>query len=225
MSSGITKIGPKNNFIIKVIEVWLNGPTGCFEFEIQWSPKGFCDHTHIVLNSKMAQFKHRELIDQKWEQLFFVVVVLTVAARQGVAPLVIFLTNNWLLITQRVPWVTCERHSGASGEAAATAAAVDWDTGIQARIRLHFHTCESERESRLTNGSHSHIIDGIKPVFCEHATGLTFISNTKACCRTAVVGGKQQEEHVGSGYEEMRSLGTVVFTNQGRRSRGTIPNF
>lgn len=61
-------------------------------------------------------------------------LVLTVAAWQGVAPLVIFLTNDWLLITQRVPRVACERHSGAGGEAAATAAAVDWDTRIKARI-------------------------------------------------------------------------------------------
>lgn len=75
--------------------------------------------------------------------VFATFLVLTVAARQGVAPLVIFLTHNWLLVTQCVPWVARERHPGAGGEAAATAAAVDWDTRIEARVRLHFHAYKS----------------------------------------------------------------------------------
>lgn len=89
--------------------------------------------------------------------------VLTVAARQGVTPLMIFLTNNWLLVTQRVPRVTRERHTRVSGEAAATAATVDWDARIEARVRLHFHTCESQRQSQKPNGRHINMFWVIKP--------------------------------------------------------------
>lgn len=71
---------------------------------------------------------------------------------------------------------------------------------------------------------HSQPHHAIRPIVCEHATGLTLVSNAEACRGTAVVGGEQQEEHVGSGYEEVRSLGTVVFTNQGGRCRGTVAN-
>lgn len=46
---------------------------------------------------------------------------------------------------------------------------------------------------------------------------LTLISDVEACCRATVVGGEQQEEDVGCGNQEMRSLGAVVFANQGRR--------
>lgn len=55
-------------------------------------------------------------------------------------PLMILLTNDWLLITQRVPWVTCERHTGAGRKAAAVATAVDRDARIEAGVRLHFDT-------------------------------------------------------------------------------------
>lgn len=53
-------------------------------------------------------------------------------------PLMILLTNNWLLITQRVAWVTCERDTGAGRKAAAVTTPVDRDAGIEARVRLHF---------------------------------------------------------------------------------------
>lgn len=220
-TGGITNIDCENNFIFKVIRIWLYGPNGSLTLRYNLgSPKGFCHLTHVayLADSTKVGGTRKKRGHTKFSQPF---MVLTVAARQGVAPLVIFLANNWLLITQRVARVARERHSGAGGEAAATAAAVDRDTRIEARVWLHFHTCESERESQLTNDCHIYIFMAIQPT----STGLTFISNTEACRRTAVVGGKQQEEHVGGGNEEMRGLGTVVFTNQGRRCRGTIPDF
>lgn len=53
----------------------------------------------------------------------------------------------------------------------------------------------------------------------------TFISDAEACCRAAVVCGEQQEQDVGRGNQEMRCLGAVVFTDQGRGGRRAVPDF
>lgn len=54
--------------------------------------------------------------------------------------------------------------------------------------------------------------------------GLTFISDAEARCRAAVVRGEQQEQDVGCGNQEMRCLGAVVFTDEGGRDRGAVPD-
>lgn len=47
--------------------------------------------------------------------------------------------------------------------------------------------------------------------------GLTFISDAEACRRAAVVRREQQEQDVGCGNQEMRCLGAVILTDEGRR--------
>lgn len=173
---GITNIGCENNFIVKLLKSLKYCLMALPAILVLWSSALLWHLRHVVLEfldymiwAYLVDWTKsmRKLENEVAQWLHNIFLVLTVAARQGVTPLVIFLTNNWLLITQRVTRVARERHSRAGGEAAATAAAVDRNTRIEARVRFHFHTCEPERQlTQLTNDCHIHIIRVIiTPVF------------------------------------------------------------
>ena len=61
----------------------------------------------------------------------------TVTGGQGVAPPVVLLTDQGLLVAQPVPRVAAKRHRGADGEVLSVPDTVDRDAGVQARVAVH----------------------------------------------------------------------------------------
>lgn len=99
---------------------------------------------------KVSANYRRSSREQKWKKNR---EILTITTGKSVTPLMILLTNNWLLITQCVSWVTCKWNTRANRKAAAMATTIDWDSRIKTRVWLHFHTWESHHTG--TNSTES----------------------------------------------------------------------
>lgn len=85
----------------------------------------------------------------KQDQTF---VLHTVAGRQRVAPEVVLLTNQWLLVAQSVSEVTLEGHSGADGQVVVRPRPVDRDTGIHAGVCVQCDHCRNVKVQRTSWG-------------------------------------------------------------------------
>lgn len=65
------------------------------------------------------------------------IAVFTIAGGQRVAPPVVLLAHQRLLVAQPVTGVAAERHSRADGEVLAVADPVDGDSWVEARVAVH----------------------------------------------------------------------------------------
>lgn len=63
--------------------------------------------------------------------------IFTIAGGQRVAPPVVLLAHQRLLVAQPVARVAAERHSGADGEVLAVADPVDGDPRVEAGVAVH----------------------------------------------------------------------------------------
>lgn len=70
-------------------------------------------------------------------------VLHTVARRQWVAPEVVLLTSQRLLVAQSVSGVTLEGHRGADGQVVVRPCPVDRDTGIHAGVCVQRDHCRN----------------------------------------------------------------------------------
>lgn len=75
----------------------------------------------------------------------------TVTRRQRMAPEVVFLTNQWLLVAQSVSRVTLEWHCGPDGQVCVRPRSVDWDTRIHARVRVQRDHCRNVKVQRTSS--------------------------------------------------------------------------
>lgn len=75
--------------------------------------------------------------------------VFTVAGGQWVAPPVVLLAHQRLLVAQPVTRVAAKRHSGADGEVLAVADPVDGDPRVEARVAVHGDACEGTRRDKV----------------------------------------------------------------------------
>lgn len=74
----------------------------------------------------------------------------TVARRQRVAPEVVLLTNQWLLVAQSVSGVALEGHRGADGQVVVRPRPVDRDTGIHAGVCVQRDHCRNVKGQRTS---------------------------------------------------------------------------
>lgn len=65
------------------------------------------------------------------------------------APEVVFLANQWLLVAQSVSKVTLERHRGANGQVCVRPRSVDGDTRIHAGVRVQRDHCRNAKVHRI----------------------------------------------------------------------------
>lgn len=67
------------------------------------------------------------------------------------APEVVLLTNQWLLVAQSVPEVTLEGHCGPDGQVAVRPRPVDGDTGIHAGVCVQCDHCRNVKVQRTSS--------------------------------------------------------------------------
>lgn len=77
-------------------------------------------------------------------------VLHTITRRQRMAPEVVFLTNQWLLMAQSVSRVALEWHCGPNGQVCVRPRSVDWDTRIHAGVRVQRDHCRNVKVQRMS---------------------------------------------------------------------------